>query len=349
MNDNDSTSSRKLDHVRIVMDEDVAAKGVYTGFAAYRMPHDAVPELDLAEIDTSTTLLGKPMRAPLLISSMTGGAVDVARINLALAEAAQALGLAMGVGSQRSAIRDERLAYTYQVRKVAPHIPLLANLGAVQLNYGYGVDECRRAVEMIEADALILHFNVLQEAVQPEGNTNFKGLLRKIELVCRDVGVPVIAKEVGNGIGAPAARRLIEAGVWGIDVAGAGGTSWSEVERFRQGSARGARVAGAFADWGIPTTEAIRAGARSLPRDHADRQRRHPQRRGCGQGDRAGGRHRRHRQAGAHPGQRGSRRAGGNRGAASLYRRAADRHVLQRVRGFAGVEAIETRTSIRSI
>src|SRR5262249_24075102 len=248
-----------------VMGEDVAAKGVYTGFAAYRMPHEAVPELDLAEIDTSTIFLGKLVRAPLLISSMTGGASDVTRINQALAQAAQRLGLAMGVGSQRSAIRDQRLAYTYQVRKVAPRIPLLANLGAVQLNYGYSVEECRRAVEMIEADALILHFNVLQEAVQPEGNTNFKGLLRKIELVCRDVGVPVIAKEVGNGIGASTARRLADAGVSGIDVAGAGGTSWSEVERFRQASERGARVAGAFAGWGIPTTQAIREVRAALP------------------------------------------------------------------------------------
>lgn len=265
MNDNDATSSRKLDHVRIVLDEDVAAKGVTTGFAAYRMPHDALPDLDLVEIDTTTAFLGRPMRAPLLVSSMTGGAHDVARINLVLAEAAQTLGIAMGVGSQRSAIRDERLAYTYQVRKVAPRIPLLANLGAVQLNYGYGVDECRRAVEMIEADALILHINALQEAVQPEGNTNFKGLLRRIEQVCKDVGVPVIAKEVGNGIGAAAARRLAEAGVWGIDVAGAGGTSWSEVERFRQTSEARARVAGAFAGWGIPTTEAIRQVRAALP------------------------------------------------------------------------------------
>jgi isopentenyl-diphosphate delta-isomerase len=265
MNDNDATSSRKLDHVRIVLDENVAAKGVATGFAAYRMPHEALPELDLAEIDTRTTFLGRPMRAPLLVSSMTGGAHDVARINLALAEGAQALGLAMGVGSQRSAIRDEQLAYTYQVRKVAPSIPLLANLGAVQLNYGYGVDECRRAVEMIEADALILHFNALQEAVQPEGNTNFKGLLRRIEQVCKQVGVPVIAKEVGNGIGARAATRLVEAGVWGIDVAGAGGTSWSEVERFRQTSAAGERVAGAFAGWGLPTTEALREVRAALP------------------------------------------------------------------------------------
>lgn len=265
MTDDNLTASRKSDHVRIVLDEDVAAKGVYTGFAAYRLPHDAVPELDLAAIDTTTTFLGKSLRAPLLVSSMTGGAPDVARINMALAEAAEALGLAMGVGSQRSAIRDERMAYTYQVRRVAPRIPLLANLGAVQLNYGYGVDECRRAVEMIEADALILHFNALQEAVQPEGNTNFKGLLDRIAQVCAQVGVPVIAKEVGNGIGGRAARRLVEAGVWAIDVAGAGGTSWSEVERFRQATEAGARVAGAFAGWGIPTTQAIREVRAALP------------------------------------------------------------------------------------
>ncbi len=265
MDINDSTVSRKLDHVRIVLDEDVAAKGVAAGFAAYRMPHEALPELDLAEIDTGTTFLGKPLRAPLLISSMTGGAADVTRINTALAEAAQALGLAMGVGSQRAAIREPELAYTFQVRRIAPRIPLLANLGAVQLNYGYGVDECRRAVEMIEADALILHLNALQEAVQPEGNTNFKGLLGRIEQVCARVGVPVIVKEVGNGIGPATARRLREAGVWGIDVAGAGGTSWSEVERFRHSTAGGARVAGAFAGWGLPTSEAIRRVRAALP------------------------------------------------------------------------------------
>jgi len=261
----DSISSRKSDHVRIVLDEDVAAKGVTSGFAAYRLPHDALPDLDLAEIDLTTAFLGKPIRAPLLISSMTGGAHDVARINLALAEAAAALGLAMGVGSQRSAIRDQQVAYTYQVRQIAPHIPLLANLGAVQLNYGYGLDECRRAVEMIEADALILHLNTLQEAVQPEGNTNFKGLLKRIEQVCAAVGVPVIVKEVGNGIGAKVARRLIEAGVWAIDVAGAGGTSWSEVERFRHTTVLGARVASTFAGWGIPTTQAIREVRAALP------------------------------------------------------------------------------------
>src|SRR5690349_8616827 len=216
----ETTTSRKLDHVRIVLDEDVAAKGVYTGFASYRLPHEALPELDLAEVSTKTSFLDKPMNAPLLVSSMTGGAADVAPINLALAEAVEALGLGMGVGSQRAAVQDDGLAYTYQVRRVAPHIPLLSNLGAVQLNYGYGVDECRRAEEMIEADALILHLNALQEAVQPEGNTNFKGLLKKIEQVCLQIHVPVIVKEVGNGINARIARRLIDAGVWGIDVAG---------------------------------------------------------------------------------------------------------------------------------
>lgn len=265
MPDSGQTEGRKSDHIRIVLGEDVGAKGVTTGFAAYRLPHTALPELDLAEVDTRSTFLGKPIGAPLLISSMTGGAQAAERINLALAEAAEHLGLPMGVGSQRAAVVDGRLASTYQVRRVAPHIPLLANLGAVQLNYGFGIDQCRRAVEMIEADALILHLNPLQEAVQPEGNTNFKGLLRQIEQLCHELPVPVIAKEVGNGIGAADARRLYEVGVRIIDVAGAGGTSWSEVERFRQPNDQGRRVAGAFADWGTPTAECIREVRAALP------------------------------------------------------------------------------------
>ncbi len=265
MPDSGQTEGRKIDHIRIVLGEDVAAKGVSTGFGAYRLPHAALPELDLAEVDTRTTFLGKPISAPLLISSMTGGASVAERINLALAEAAEHLGLPMGVGSQRAAVVDPRLAPTYQVRRVAPRIPLLANLGAVQLNYGFGVDQCRRAVEMIEADALILHLNPLQEAVQPEGNTNFKGLLGKIEHLCRALEVPVVVKEVGNGIGARDAQRLYACGVRIIDVAGAGGTSWSEVERYRQPDEQGRRVAGAFADWGLPTTECIRAVRAALP------------------------------------------------------------------------------------
>lgn len=265
MPDSGAIEERKIDHIRIVLGEDVRAKGVETGFASYRLPHTALPDLDLNEIDTSITFLGKPMRAPVLISSMTGGAHETERINLALAEAAEQLGVAMGLGSQRAAILDQRLAYTYQVRRVAPHIPLLANLGAVQLNYEFGVDHCRRAVEMIEADALILHLNPLQEAMQPGGDGNFKGLLGRIEQVCHDLPVPVVVKEVGNGIGAQDARRLYDVGVRIIDVAGAGGTSWSEVERFRQTSEQGARVAGAFSGWGIPTAEAIRQVREALP------------------------------------------------------------------------------------
>lgn len=265
MPDSGQTEGRKVDHIRIVLNEDVGAKGVVAGFAAYRLPHTALPELDLAEVDTRTSFLGKPIAAPLLISSMTGGAAVAEKINLALAEAAEHLGLPMGVGSQRAAVIDSRLSSTYQVRRVAPSIPLLANLGAIQLNYSFGVEHCRRAVDMIEADALILHLNPLQEAVQPEGDTNFKGLLQKIEQVCRQVEVPVVVKEVGNGIGAHDARRLYECGVRVIDVAGAGGTSWSEVERFRQSDDQGRRVAGAFADWGMPTTECIRAVRAALP------------------------------------------------------------------------------------
>ncbi len=257
---------RKAEHLRIVLDEDVHAKGITSGWARYRFHHRALPELDLDAIDLTTAFLGKRLQAPLLISSMTGGAGVSERINLQLAEAAQALGVALGVGSQRAALVDSSLARTYQVRKVAPDVVLFANIGAVQLNYGFGVAECQRAVEMIEADALILHLNALQEAVQPEGNTNFAGLLGKIAQVCRALAVPVIVKEVGNGIGADDARRLVDAGVHAIDVAGAGGTSWSEVERFRHADARRRNVAAAFADWGIPTTDAIQAVRAALPR-----------------------------------------------------------------------------------
>src|SRR5512136_1397383 len=170
---------RKSDHLRINLDENVDS-GLTTGLEHYRFIHQAVPELDLAQIDTTATLLGKPLRAPLLISSMTGGTEQAREINLRLAHAAQALGIALGVGSQRAAIQQPELADTFRVRDVAPDIVLLANVGAVQLNYGYDVEYCREAVEMIGADALILHLNPLQEAVQPEGDGNFHGLLNKI-------------------------------------------------------------------------------------------------------------------------------------------------------------------------
>jgi isopentenyl-diphosphate delta-isomerase len=163
----------------------------------------------------------------------------------------------MGVGSQRIAIENPEFAYSFKVRKVAPNILLFANLGAVQLNYGYDVSQCQRAVDMIGADALILHFNALQEAVQPGGDTCFAGLLSKIEVVCKSLKVPVIAKEVGWGFSKQDIKLLSSAGVAGIDVAGAGGTSWSQVEMHRAKSEIQARTAEAFLDWGIPTVDAI--------------------------------------------------------------------------------------------
>ncbi|MBN1284705.1 MAG: type 2 isopentenyl-diphosphate Delta-isomerase [Anaerolineae bacterium] len=262
------TERRKVDHIRINLEEDVRFPRLTTGLERYRFLHQAVPELDLAEIDTTLTLFGRRLDAPLLISSMTGGTAEAQQINENLARAAQDAGIAIGVGSQRAAIENPALAATYQVRHVAPDVLLFANVGAVQLNYGYTVEHLRRAVDMIEADALILHFNALQEAVQPEGDGNFKGLLAKIEKACRALPVPVIAKEVGWGFSTEAARALAGVGVAAIDVAGAGGTSWSEVEYHRAPNAFHARVARSFADWGIPTAESIqmvRAGAPGLP------------------------------------------------------------------------------------
>jgi isopentenyl-diphosphate delta-isomerase len=251
------TQQRKADHIRINLEENVQFPTLTTGLERYRFTHEALPELSLEAIDTCVQVFGKTLAVPVMISSMTGGTEEARTLNLRLAEAAQSHGMAMGVGSQRAAIENETLAATFQVRGVAPDILLFANLGAVQFNYGYGVEQCRGAIEMIQADALILHLNVLQEAVQPEGDTLWVGLLKKIEAVCQTVGVPVIAKEVGWGFSAETARRLVEAGVSAIDVAGSGGTSWSQVEYYRAPTAFHAQVAAAFADWGIPTAESL--------------------------------------------------------------------------------------------
>jgi isopentenyl-diphosphate delta-isomerase len=250
------TGNRKADHIRINLYEDVRS-GLATGLERYHFAHQALPELNLEDIDLGTSLFGRHLKAPLLISSMTGGTDEAAVINRTLATAAQESGIAMGLGSQRAAIEHPELATTFQVRQVAPDILLFANLGAIQLSYGYGIEECQRAVDMVSADALILHLNPLQEAVQPEGDTRFAGLLSKIETVCKNLAVPVIAKEVGWGISGQTARQLIDAGVAAIDVAGAGGTSWTQVEMHRAQNESQARLAAAFFDWGIPTAESI--------------------------------------------------------------------------------------------
>ncbi|MBR8828631.1 MAG: type 2 isopentenyl-diphosphate Delta-isomerase [Gomphosphaeria aponina SAG 52.96 = DSM 107014] len=261
----ENTETRKADHINIVLSEDVQGKGITTGFERFFFEHQALPEIDLDKIDLSLTLWGKKLQAPLLMSSMTGGTESAGVINLHLAEAAQALGVGMGVGSQRAALEQSNLANTYQVRKVAPDILLLANLGAVQLNYGYGVNEARRAVEMIAADALILHLNPLQEAVQPGGDRLWCNLYEKIESLVTQLEVPVIIKEVGNGISPSVARRLANCGVAAIDVAGAGGTSWSEVEAYRQTDALRKQIAHGFASWGIPTALTLMEVRKAVP------------------------------------------------------------------------------------
>lgn len=258
------TQQRKKEHLEICLDTERVTGAGGTGFDRYRFVHNALPELDIDELDLSVAFLGKRLRAPVMISSMTGG-FDLARkVNRNLAAAAERLGIAMGVGSQRVAIEEPSAAGSFQVRDLAPGILLLGNLGAVQLNYGYGIEHCRRAVEMIGADGLIFHLNVLQEAMQAEGNRNFKGLTAKIAEICRSLQVPVVVKEVGNGISVEVARRLKGAGIAAIDIAGKGGTSWSAVEAERA-AARGQRADRTFADWGIPTEEALVAVRQALP------------------------------------------------------------------------------------
>lgn len=259
-------NQRKADHIKINLEQDVRS-GLTTGLEKYRFTHEALPELDLTRLDTTLNLFGRRLAAPILVSSMTGGTEAAGEINQRLARAAQEVGVAMGVGSQRAALEHPELIPTFSItRKVAPDILLFANLGAVQLNYGYTVDHCRRAVDMLAADALILHLNPLQEAIQDAGNMNFKGLAKHIEEVCKKIKVPVIAKEVGWGISERTARLLAGCGVSAIDVAGAGGTSWSQVEMYRAPDELTRQLAAAFVGWGIPTADSILNVKRAVPK-----------------------------------------------------------------------------------
>jgi len=259
-------AGRKADHIRIVAEEDVGFARLTTGLERYRFVHQALPEIDLEAVDLSTSLFGRPLAAPLLISCMTGGVARGGALNRILAEAAQHARVAIGVGSQRAALDDPALEETFQIRALAPDVPLLANLGAAQLATDAGVERCRRVVRMIEADALVIHVNPLQEALQPEGTARFAGLIARIGEASAALDVPVLVKEVGWGIAENVARALAEVGVAGIDVAGAGGTSWSEVERRRIADPVMARVAAEFRDWGIPTADSIVAARSGHPR-----------------------------------------------------------------------------------
>ena len=248
-----SERDRKLEHLRLALEDRNQLHGDY--FDAYVFEHRALPELDLADVDTSVSFLGRRLGAPLIISCMTGGNAEAARINRHLAGGAEATRVAVGVGSQRKAIEDESTASTFEMRPWAPSVPLLANLGAVQLNYGFGIRECRRAVRMIEADALVFHLNTLQEAIQPEGQCNFARLLPKMGAIARELDVPVIVKEIGCGISAATARELLAQGIRIVDTAGVGGTTWARIEAAR---ARKSELGEVFAEWGIPTPTAIR-------------------------------------------------------------------------------------------
>jgi isopentenyl-diphosphate delta-isomerase len=263
----ESTERRKSRHLDVCLEEDVASR-LDAGWDGVRLRHEALPEMALADVDVSTVFLGHELRAPLLISSMTGGTARAGEINRRLARAAEAAGIAFALGSGRAMLEDPALRETFDVRRVAPRVLLFANLGAVQLNYGVRSDDARRLVEELGADGLYLHLNPLQEALQPGGDTNFRALEPKIAALCAALDVPVIAKSVGSGIAPSTAARLLACGVAAIDVAGAGGTSWARVEGKRSGDAARERIAEAFGDWGYPTpraTAALRAAHAGVP------------------------------------------------------------------------------------
>jgi isopentenyl-diphosphate Delta-isomerase len=260
------TSSRKKDHVDLCVNAQVAHLSKINGFEEWDYIHNALPEIDVADIDTSTEFLGKRLSFPLLVTGMTGGYDDAERINGALAEVCQDVGLAIGAGSMRQALENERYHESWRIlRKNAPSIPVLANIGAAEVARMHDTSQAEQLVELLHADALVVHTNPLQEFLQPEGDTCFRGVLDGLRMLCSRLSVPVILKEVGAGISADAARRAYEAGIRCIDVAGAGGTSWAGVEMLRRGN--DIEVAPGFHDWGIPTVEALLALRADKPGD----------------------------------------------------------------------------------
>jgi isopentenyl-diphosphate delta-isomerase len=257
----EETSRRKSDHIRIALNQNVQARQATTGFEDVHLVHKTLPEIDKKRVDLSTTVFDHKFAAPIIVGAITGGTQEALKINAAIAETVEDLGLGMGVGSQRAAIENRKLEKTFTiVRKKAPTAFLIANIGGVQLVNGYGLKEVRKAIEMIEADAVAIHLNALQEAVQPEGQTNFKGILERISEITSEIDKPVIAKETGAGIAAEEARKLHDAGVKGIDIGGAGGTSFAAVEYHRAKGPKNIfqrRLGDIFWDWGIPTAVSI--------------------------------------------------------------------------------------------
>jgi len=264
----EKTGKRKVDHIHICLEQKAQAKNATTGFEDVSLIHRALPEINKSKINLSTTFLGKKFYAPLIVGAMTGGAEEATAINASIAEAVEKLGLGMGLGSQRAAIENKNLEKTYRVaRDKAPHAFLIANVGGVQLVHGYGVKEVKKIVEMIDADAVAIHLNALQEAVQPEGQTNFQGVLIKIGEIATAIEVPVIVKETGAGISAEDAKALEKAGVKAIDVGGVGGTSFAAVEYYRSNKKKDVvqnYLGEAFWDWGIPTAVSLIENAQTV-------------------------------------------------------------------------------------
>ena len=261
------TSSRKQQHVALTLARNVSFKGKTPGFEAFEFVHNALPELNFEELDPSTTFLGKKVSLPIIISSMTGGYKDAQRINRGLAEVCVEKNIAMGVGSQRQAIEDSTFHRSYSIiREVGGSIPVFGNIGAAEVARLTSAAPVQRLAELIHADGFAVHLNPLQELLQPEGSVKFRGVLRVIGMLVKDLAIPVIVKEIGAGISVAVAQRLIDVGVRIIDVAGAGGTSWAGVEILRRhgakngqrGQAGGRDFAKSFWDWGIPTAEALR-------------------------------------------------------------------------------------------
>ncbi|WP_292065041.1 type 2 isopentenyl-diphosphate Delta-isomerase [Brevundimonas sp. UBA7664] len=249
---------RKDQHLDVIL-SGRARHGLDNGFGDVRFEHEALPDLDHAKIDLGADFFGRRLKAPLLISSMTGGPARAEAINARLAEAAQHLGIALAVGSQRAALEAQAPTpgLDMALRLRAPDTPILANIGAAQLTRGFGVDEARRVLDMIAADALIVHLNPLQEACQPEGDRDWWGVGAALEALVKTLDAPVVVKETGAGISAAAAQRLFDMGVAAVDVAGAGGSNWATVEGERAEDEGDKAHAAAFADWGIPTARAI--------------------------------------------------------------------------------------------
>lgn len=256
---------RKTEHIRLCLTDAVEGVGKTTGLEGISFIHNALPEIDFNEIQLQTDFLNKKLGAPFLVSSMTGGSELAATINQNLAIAAEQRGWAVALGSTRALLESGAHQSSFLIRDHAPTVPIIANLGAVQLNYGYGAEECKRIVDLTGADSIVLHLNSLQEVVQDGGDLNFANLLPKIEQVCKKLNVPVGVKEVGFGIDGTIAKKLSDVGIAYIDVAGAGGTSWSQVEKLRTEDPLRAAAAEAFNNWGNSTKDCIVSTRQALP------------------------------------------------------------------------------------